>query len=231
MGFSRRRAVLILYGFCLVLSVVALILTIVHGELVLLVIVFLVLMVYASLRVFGRVTFRDIVQKMSLDEEEKRRTMMALTATNRVIAQISRTRTLDELWQACLPMFEALELTSAAINLCPSLQMASSTDKEKNPSPPRTKCSWVWHRANGEIPATNSADSTASPSESEKESLTDRWEGRFALVLNDRYLGELYISRSGDRNPILPETSELISRLRQKMILEVVRLESSSRKN
>jgi len=215
MGFSRRRAVLILYGFCLLLSVAALVMTIGHGEVVILVIVFLLLIVYTSLRVFARVTFRDILNKSLQNEDDRRRSMIALLATNRTLSRMAETVSLDQLWQECYPLFEVLELAYARLELC------SQGQDRKN-------IVWEWRAAGAEsiVP-----DIMGKMDICKGDRRADQWLGRMALIHEDKYLGEFLVCRLAEQNPMLAETSELISRLRQKMVLEIIRLESTASKN
>ncbi len=211
MGFSRRRAVLILYGFCIVLSLAALVMTVGRGEIVLLVILFLLFVVYTSLRVFGGVTFRDIINKSTQNEDERRRSMIALAVTNRTLSRISRAYSIEELWHECIPMFEALELTYVKLELC----------VQKNENKNRI---FEWKTPGAEM-STNSLSVKENPDGGSGVMYSDRWIGQLKMVYEGRYLGEFNVYRFTNESPIRPEVMDLFSRLREKVIKEIIRLE------
>lgn len=225
MGFSRRRAVLILYGVCLLLGAAALVMTLGHGELAFLVIVFLLLVVYASLRIFGQVTVLDLYNKLTRDDAERRRSMAALTATNRALSRLSLAASLDELWTACVPVFESLDLTSARMRLFSSPGEPAAGAGGGGES--QTGRVWTWTAAAGKG-AARARPENGLEVEGAGNRFEDHWVGRLVLMEGRRCLGEFSIDCRSQVHPMLPETSELLVRLRQKLVTEIARVVSRS---
>jgi UDP-N-acetylmuramyl pentapeptide phosphotransferase/UDP-N-acetylglucosamine-1-phosphate transferase len=98
MGFSHRRAVLILYSVCIVLTLAAVLMAMAQNEVVILVIVFLGVMVYAGFRMFGGITFADMLRRISMDNETSRRRMEISAAVSRALSRIETAATIEEAW-------------------------------------------------------------------------------------------------------------------------------------
>lgn len=117
MGFSHRRAVLILYTICVVLTLAAVLMAMAQNEVVILVIVFLGVMVYAGFRMFGGITFADMLRRIATGNETSRRRMEISAAVSRALSRIETAATVEEAWKACELLFDTLGLTSATATL------------------------------------------------------------------------------------------------------------------
>jgi UDP-GlcNAc:undecaprenyl-phosphate GlcNAc-1-phosphate transferase len=115
MGFSHRRAVLILYSICVVLTFAAVLLAMAKNEVVILVIVFLGVMVYVGFRMFGGISFADLLARISRENDAARQRLHLSALLSRALAQVESARDPEEAWAACMPLFEALGLMRAGL--------------------------------------------------------------------------------------------------------------------
>ncbi|MBA4388062.1 MAG: hypothetical protein C0404_08785 [Verrucomicrobia bacterium] len=121
MGYSPRRAVLLLYAACLVLGGFALLVAIGQSEVILLVIGSLALMIVVSVKVFGRISIQDVVRKMSSDGARKDETARVRNTFEMAMAEIRNAGSIDEMWQQCGKVFAELGLDRAELEIaCPS---------------------------------------------------------------------------------------------------------------
>ena len=195
MGFSHRRAVMILYGMCLVLGGVALVLTLGRGEVALLVVVFLVIMVYASLRIFGGMGFRDLVAKASRDRIERELSRSAFTTTQRAVAAMMAAKDMDGLWDACSPVFGVLCLTSADLRLTSAVYSG--------------KREFSWGAKNVEDADVGSLDV---------------WSGMLSVVVGENTVGRLEVVQETGPRRVLPDTPDLLDRIREQLGQGIERL-------
>ncbi|MFC1462252.1 glycosyltransferase family 4 protein [Verrucomicrobiota bacterium] len=201
MGFSHRRAVIILYGMCLLLGAVALVLTLGRGEVVLLVVIFLVIMVYTSLRIFGGMGFRDLMDKASRDRTERARSLNALTITQRAVVEMAVAPNIDALWDACSRVFEILDVQLAKLTLAAS---AGSDSRELS-----------WGRAE---------NGSAEPGPH------DIWSATLTVTSDDAVVGKLEIVQEALPGHALADTSDMLHRMRTQLGMSISRLSQTTAK-
>ena len=111
MGYSPRRAVMILYGGTVILGGAALMVTMNRGRLVLLIIGALLMLVYVGVRVFGQVGFRDVVGRLLDGQEERDRRTVLRVSIEQSGLRMRQAASLQELWEACCTCFEAMQVS------------------------------------------------------------------------------------------------------------------------
>lgn len=140
MGFSHRRAVLILYSVCVVLTLAAVLLGLAQNEVVVLVIVFLGAMVYAGFRMFGGVSFEDMLTRITSGNQASRQRLAISTLAGKAVAQIATAGTDADAWAACVPLFEPLGLVRASLTVRDSGSEPAQTLEWRNAAAQTRAC-------------------------------------------------------------------------------------------
>jgi len=118
MGYSPKRAVLLLYLGSVVLGGAAVVITVARSnELILLVMGSLAIMFFVALRGFSGVRVVDVLAKLSQDQERRVEMVSTRMALERTKVQVERASDWDQAWIACQPLLAALKLTSARLSL------------------------------------------------------------------------------------------------------------------
>lgn len=117
MGFSHRRAVLILYSVCVVLTLAAVLLGLAQNEVVVLVIIFLGAMVFVGFRLFGGVSLADMLARITQANEAARQRQRLAAITDRTVAVAENAVSVRDAWNDCLPLFETIGLQRVTLTL------------------------------------------------------------------------------------------------------------------
>lgn len=115
MGYSPRRAVLILYGSCVVLGGAALLMTIGRSEVTIFVIGSLALMVFICVRLFSTMRFRDVLDRFARVSARRERSAQSRMALVRVVSRLDAARDMRSLWALSSEIFAALNADSARL--------------------------------------------------------------------------------------------------------------------
>lgn len=113
MGYSPRRAVLILYAACLLLGGFALLIALGKSEVIILVVGSLAVMITVSVRIFSRITVHDLVEKIQQDGARKVIAARARNTLEKVVSRLQSAGSTTAIWSACAPLFVELGIDRA----------------------------------------------------------------------------------------------------------------------
>ena len=117
MGFSTRKVVLILYGVCIVLGGISLLLTMGRDNIAVGFLFILLIMTVVGAKMHGVINFSQLGNRINEDRCEKKRSGRAATEVEKAITQFSKASRITELWDFAKPALEALELDHAFLEL------------------------------------------------------------------------------------------------------------------
>jgi UDP-GlcNAc:undecaprenyl-phosphate GlcNAc-1-phosphate transferase len=122
LGLSHRQSVLVLYGFCIVLGAVAMVLTYSNSLQAALLLVVLMLVAFFFLRSLGYVRFARI-QGSAVDRKRNRAMRAALQPLGRQVRQI---RTPAQMWPVIVEAATALGAVAVSLQIDPQQQTAET---------------------------------------------------------------------------------------------------------
>jgi UDP-GlcNAc:undecaprenyl-phosphate GlcNAc-1-phosphate transferase len=122
LGLSHRQAVLVLYGFCVLLGAAALVLTFANSGQSALLLVALALVAFVFLRSLGYVRF-DRMPESAIERKRNRALRAKLRPLGRKVRKL---RTLEEVWVVVVDAAKVLNASSATLNV---RAIAGSTDR------------------------------------------------------------------------------------------------------
>ncbi len=198
MGYSQQRAVLFLYLVCVLLGAAALVVTFARSEVVLVMVAALAVIAFVVIRIFSGVQFRDVLTRLSEDKLRHQEAVAARVAVEKAAYLMQHAPDLESLWKMCFPVFESLKLDYAKL-----VVYGATADGLE---------ALVWE---GESGAREGGG-------------CDGWSARLSLRCGKPVLGELVIGREVSGELILPETYELLDRLRAALAFQVVRIAGES---
>ncbi len=193
MGYSQKRAVLVLYAVSVVLAGFAMLITFGRSEVVVLVVAALVIITFVTIRIFSGVGLMDVSQKLKSDNETRHRLALANNVMDSVLAGIEKAVSLDDLWASCTSGFEALELDTAHMVVRSPLG-----DGEK-------------------IRSWKLCDTAESQGRSSQQ---DGWAFHLNLCDGDRKLGRLEVEK---HDLMIPEVCRFVERLRTAIEMQIPR--------
>jgi hypothetical protein len=187
LGLSQRQAVLVVYTACIALCGAALLTTAGRDEVTMVVLGSFGVVAFVCIRVFGRLRLFDLVNRVREDLAHNSRVSAARVAVERVVADMQRAESLEELWSAFGDAFRCLEIDQAAMRLKGGTSSGHL---------------FTWSGSGRECPVRRTAG-------------VDSWSGRLSIGSPSRPLGELLVSTSVRESPLLAEIPDLMDRLRQ----------------
>jgi len=217
MGLSQRRAVLTLYSMCLLLGMVALVLTVGRSEIVLVVMVLLCTMIYAALRIFAGIRFRDILAQISRNRVAHQRSLDAAAAVQRAILGIRAAPTTEDLWNECSRVFEAFGFTCATLQLRAqkrALGWSRTMETKPVPAPLLANAAQETQEIQTDNITCVEKGSSQIPDEAQ---CHDVWSSRLALTQGNRAIGEFMIESRTQSTQLPVCAPELINRLRREL--------------
>lgn len=203
MGYSQRRVVLILYGICVLLGGSAMLLMVRRNEIVILVIGSLILVGFASARIFSGVRATDLITRLAGDRRRQKQIANGGMLVADASVALRSAGNVNDVWQACLPVFEGMDYAWATLALdadCPGLI---------------TELSW---RRTGPLPR---------PAKGKD---ADSWQVDLVLRLSQRVVGHLKLGAEAEQGVIMPELSDFHNELRnviEKAFLSIHRAAAS----
>jgi UDP-GlcNAc:undecaprenyl-phosphate GlcNAc-1-phosphate transferase len=187
-GLSHRRVVLVLYAVSVALGAAALLVTVEHAEVTVLVLGSLGGVCLVSARLFGGLRLADVWGRLSGDLAQRRRSAEARMAVERSIARLRAASTLDGLWRAISRALAGLDLDAAELRLyCPA----------------------------GVEPVALTWCPPGGPRQDEAAPEADLWSIRLAVKGAGGVFGELEATKALGRGPLVAETPELLDRIRR----------------
>ncbi|MCM8532843.1 MAG: undecaprenyl/decaprenyl-phosphate alpha-N-acetylglucosaminyl 1-phosphate transferase [Lentisphaeraceae bacterium] len=117
MGFSTKRVVLILYGICILLGSISLLLTIGRESMAMLFLLVFATVTFVVSRIYGVLNLEQLQSRMREDRAEKKRSGNAAIEVEKAITLFSEARRIVDLWTFAKPALEALELDHAYLEL------------------------------------------------------------------------------------------------------------------
>lgn len=200
MGYSHRRAVMVLYLVTVMFGCAALLVTLDRNEVTLMTLGTLFLITFVSIRVFGGLRLTDLFARLYTSQQERRTAGLLRWATDRAVQQMNDATTPAALWNICTEAFQELNLQSAEIEFAPG-----------------TLFPWshlAWNRTPGSpCPQNREAD--------------DHWYARLILQHGDRQYGVLKVCQDLKQIPIVPEVPILLLLLRDALVAHLRRLSQS----
>ena len=115
LGLSHRRAVLVLYGACVVLGGAAVLIMAGRSELTLMVLGSLAIVAFVCVRVFGRLRFDALWSRLSEDWARTRRSAEARIAVESAAQRMQAAADIEAMWAACSDAFKSLALDHATL--------------------------------------------------------------------------------------------------------------------
>lgn len=117
MGWSHRRAVLILYSVCVTLGLSALLITIERSEVTVAVLGALTIMAAVCIRIFGRLKFADLFIRLADERDMRQRGTEATIAVEKAVDMLKETESPEQMWSVCEPVWSSLGLYHAGLHL------------------------------------------------------------------------------------------------------------------
>lgn len=117
MGLSHRKAVLILYGCCIVFSSVAILMAVSQNILGVIFLLTIGIVTFVGVRVFGMLDFSLLKHRLKYDRKEKKKNSKAAVAVEKAIQLMEDSESPEHVWQCAFEALEALDLDHAALIL------------------------------------------------------------------------------------------------------------------
>lgn len=117
MGYSPRRAVLALYGVCILLGAAALLITVGRNEVVMLVTGALAITAFMSIRLFSGMTPGKVVARVVADQRRRQDLSRAWSVVDRATRRMAAARSVDEVWASCRDALGETGLGCTAVTL------------------------------------------------------------------------------------------------------------------
>ena len=117
MGLSQRKVVLILYGICLILGAISLLLTIGRESLAMILFGAILFLAYVCSRLAGMIDIKQIKTRYKEDRKDKKKSSKAAVQIEKAIQLCEKAKTIEEMWKLVEPALEALEMDHAILEL------------------------------------------------------------------------------------------------------------------
>lgn len=117
MGLSHRKAVLILYGCCIVFSAVSIMMAFSQNTLGVIFLLTIGIVTFVGVRVFGMLDFSLLRHRLKYDRKEKKKNSKAAVAVEKSIQLMEDAETTENVWECAFEALEALDLDHAALIL------------------------------------------------------------------------------------------------------------------
>ncbi len=171
MGLDQRTAVVILYGACAFLGLLALATTLQRGPITAMVLLVLCGIAVLVIRRLPILDLGQVVHHLRSGLTRHSRQSRAAIETERFLLGLDNVSDLAALWTAAFPVFESLDIDGAVLHL------------RRNGSPARR---YRWTRADSDP-----EDPSPAAAESAEEDSGDRWHAEFALRNEAHLIGIL----------------------------------------
>jgi UDP-GlcNAc:undecaprenyl-phosphate GlcNAc-1-phosphate transferase len=190
LGLSHRNAVLVVYAVCVILASIALITTYADDRAVVVLLVVLLAVAITFAAVFGDVSPSHVLRRIAEDLRNRTHSDEARIAVNQAVTRLQAPCDDQLLWTICSDCFPALRLHHVQLTLGP--------DSPNSPS-----ASFQWR-----------APSHTGEPQHACALLPNTWATNLQVRQGDRVIGEfIALQHLGNGSP-LPETAELLCRLR-----------------
>jgi len=133
MGYSHRRAVMILYLVTVLLGSLAFLMTVSRSEVVVLLLSTFLVVGFVAVRVFSGVRLHDALAKLASDRQLREQETQARLALERARAALARVRDMEQMWEVGRQVFAAFDMEWA--------RLAVFADRESDYRV------WGWERA------------------------------------------------------------------------------------
>jgi UDP-GlcNAc:undecaprenyl-phosphate GlcNAc-1-phosphate transferase len=205
MGLSHQRAVLVLYGACVVLGGAAVLVAVGRNETTFMVVGALGIIAFVCVRVFGCLRFGALWGRLSEDRDRSHRSAEAKVAVENAGRRMQAAADIEAMWAACSDAFKSLELDHATFRL--------------NGHEGSEPLVWTWsnglaqqaHAQTGPPPGGDN-DETGSQSVQ-----LDSHVVQLGIRNNGNLWGDLELRKHVDSSPMLPVVPELLANLRDQM--------------
>jgi len=198
MGLSHRRTVLIMYGMCIVLGVLALLLTLEKNELTIIILGSLTIIVFISVRLFGELRVNKLMSSLSENIKENKNNSDTRVALEVLSHQLDTAKDIEEVWSSCGRIWEKLKLDKAILFIG---------------AHPSTKAdSYHWDSEPHEL------------SSSINNIEQDKWNCKLNLRSANIVYGSIELTKSINRGELLSVTPEIASSIRDKIEPVILKL-------
>ncbi len=196
MGYSHRRAVLLLYALTVIFGAAALLIALGRNEVTMLTLGTLFLITFVSIRIFGGMRLSDLFVRIYSSQQERRTAGVLRWVVDRAIQQMAMAQTVSALWDICTDALRDMGMDRAELAFAPEAQVAWD------------KLSWE------RIP-----DSKACPA-----SGIDVWQMALTLGVEGQPIGALRVCQDLRLSSLLPEAPALLLVLRDALQLHLGRI-------
>ena len=205
LGLSHKRAVLVLYGACVILGGGAVLIMAGRNELTLMVLGSLAIVAFVCVRVFGGVRFHALWGRLSEDWARSHRSAEARIAVENAEQRIEAAGDIEAMWAACSDAFKSLDLDYAALRLNGHVGAGPSV------------CTW----SNGSARAMGEQADAPQGADAEEAGThicqPDCYLCRLGIRNNGNLFGDLELCKHVDNCPLLPVVPELLAKLQDHM--------------
>jgi UDP-GlcNAc:undecaprenyl-phosphate GlcNAc-1-phosphate transferase len=200
MGYSHRRAVLLLYALTVVFGAAAVLIALGRNEVTVLTLGTLFLITTVSIRVFGGLKLSDLFVRLYSSRQERRTAGMLRWIVDRAVQQMALAETAGGLWEACSEVFREMGMDHAELVFSPDVNV------------PWDKLAW---QAGAKTASCVSSDGS------------DAWQMALTVRADNRPMAVLKVCQNVDQSPILPETPVLLLVLRDALAAHLSRLQQA----
>ena len=191
LGYSHRNAVLVAYGICIVLGILAFVSALASDGAIALLVISLVIVAFTFARIFCGVRPDLVLKRLAEDQRNRALTDEARIAVNQAVSRLETARDLQIIWDICTECLSHIGTDHASLTIL----------TPDAPSPSRT-LKWAADSQAGEAPHPNDL-------------IPDSWTARLQLRDGDRVLGEFVVLRHAVAGHMpLPGTAPLLAKLR-----------------
>jgi len=203
MGLSHRTAVLIMYGGCLILAELALLMTATNSRQAAALLLVLGLLTYLAVRTIGRHECAMLKDKVGGYVERRHRRMEMRAAANVASASMRNARSLEDLWTALTRAAKAMELDAMDLALADVPAGGNGNRNETGGRAPhgrRDRNGRHFHWRNGRNG--QARDDVV-------------WTAVFPVQVNGSWLGRLWVHMATNGRPLegdVPDTLQLLTK-------------------
>ena len=133
MGLSHRKAVLILYGCCLIFSAVSIMMAFSQNALGVIFLLTIGIVTFVGVRVFGMLDFSLLKHRLKYDRKEKKKNSKAAVAVEKAIQLMEDADETGKVWECAFEALEAIDLDHATLILGLDEKEHKFTWKNKRP--------------------------------------------------------------------------------------------------
>lgn len=117
MGYSEKKAVLLLYGTCLLLGATALVIMLARDEVIAIIIGSLLIIGFVAIRVFGGVRLSDMMKKLQEDGTRRHEERETRIAVERAVIDLRQAESVEACWRVCGGVLGVLGIDRASLAL------------------------------------------------------------------------------------------------------------------